>query len=147
MRQTNAAATILPFKNFKGIVAAALPEVLRYATQFVTLFPPPSFVRAAPVSCMPLRSFRPRSASLHPFVARHFASGHDIPPHRYTAMPGGMHIPFAKPALQYTLGSIMLHYVLHSLQSHPVHPLPSVVVLALRPPPALRGSVGTVPRS
>ena len=88
-----------------------------------------------------------RSAPLHPFVPRHFASGHGIPPPAQGATPGGMHMPFIKSTLRYSLGSIMLHYVLHSLQSHPVHPLPSVVVLALRPPPALRGSVGTDPPS
>ena len=105
-----------PSINLYGIVAAALPKVLRYTTQFVTLFPPPSFVRAASVPCMPLRSFRPRYAPLHPFAARQFASSHGIPPHPCAAMHGGMHMPFAKPALQYSLGSIMLHFVLHSLQ-------------------------------
>jgi hypothetical protein len=37
-----------------------------------------------------------------------------------------MHIPFSKLSLQYSLGSIPLHYVLHSLQSHSVHPLPII---------------------
>lgn len=41
-----------------------------------------------------------------------------------------MHIPFRKPTLQYSLGSIPLHYVLHSFQSHSVHPLP-IILLAL----------------
>ncbi len=61
MRQTNAAATKIHL-NTDGIVAAALPEVLLRLpadTQFVTLFPPPSCVRAAPVSFTPLRSFLP----------------------------------------------------------------------------------------
>lgn len=37
------------------------------------------------------------------------------------------------------------HYVIHSLQSGAIHPLPSVVVLALRPPAALRGIIYTKP--
>ena len=56
----------VPLIYFVGIVAAALPEVLRYAAQFVTLFPPPSFVRAALVSFIPLRSFRPPFRSIAP---------------------------------------------------------------------------------
>lgn len=44
-----------------------------------------------------------RSAPFHPFVARHFASGDGIQPHPSIAIPGGMHMSFAKPSLQYSL--------------------------------------------
>ena len=43
-----------------------------------------------------------------------------------------MHIPFRNSSLQYSLGSIPLHCVLHSFQSHSVHPLP-IIWRALRP--------------
>mgnify|MGYP003578972408 CR=1 FL=1 len=38
---------------------------------------------------------------------------------------------FSQATLQYLLGSIPLHYVLHSFQSHSVHLLP-IILLALR---------------
>jgi hypothetical protein len=50
---------------------------------------------------------------------------------RSTKQAQVMHIPFRKPTLQYSLGSISLHYVLHSFQSHSVHPLP-IILRALR---------------
>jgi hypothetical protein len=37
----------------------------------------------------------------------------------------------SQATLQYSLGSIPLHYVLHSFRSHSVHPLP-IILLALR---------------
>ena len=45
---------------------------------------------------------------------------------------------FAKPTLQYSLGSIPLHYVLHSFRSHSVHPLP-IILLALRTAACIQG--------
>lgn len=56
----------------------------------------------------------------------------------------GTHQPLRKPSLQYSLGFISLHYVIHSLRSPSVHPLP-IILLALRPPSALRGFSGTEP--
>ncbi|MCW3111464.1 MAG: hypothetical protein JWQ09_5970 [Segetibacter sp.] len=45
-----------------------------------------------------------------------------------------------------TLRSLLpsLRLVIHSLQDHEAHPLPSVVMLAVRPQAALQGSVGTI---
>lgn len=54
-----------------------------------------------------------------------------------------MHQSYFKPSLQYSLGSISLHCVIHSHQERSVHPLPFIVVLALRPLSALRGFTGT----
>jgi len=89
---------------------------LRYATQFVTLLAAHTvFVTAATVSFMPLHSFRPsfrfitpRSQLLYCYKAWH-TSGTQ-------GKAKVMHKPFRKPALQYSLGSIPLHYVIHSLQ-------------------------------
>jgi hypothetical protein len=57
------------------------------------------------------------------FAAKQFASRHGT---LSTAQNKAqvMHIPFAKPLLQYSPGSTPLYYVLHSLQAHSVHPLP-----------------------
>ncbi len=82
------------------------------------------------VSFMPLHSFRPSLRYITPRsqldhllqVMAHFAT------HKIKAQ--AMHIPFRKPTLQYSLGYIPLHYVLHLFQSHSVHPLP-IILLAL----------------
>ena len=64
------------------------------------------------------------------FVAIHLLQG--MASHHKAQLLGraGMHIPFRKHTLQYSLGSIPLHYVLHSLQSHSGRPLP-IILLAL----------------
>jgi len=69
-----------------------MPEVLRFAAQFVTLFPPPSCVRAASVSSMPLRSFRPSFRSIAPVRSQAFCfrSWHPAPELRSNT--GGMHM-------------------------------------------------------
>lgn len=64
-----------------------------------------------------------RSANYTTFIAMSLLQGmaHPSSPQIKTQV---MHIPFRKSTLQYSLGSIPLHYVLYSLQSHSVHPLP-----------------------
>lgn len=76
-------------------------------------------------------SFISSSVPLHytTFAARPFAARHGTLSNTQSKAQV-MHIPFRKPTLQYSLGSIPLHYVLHSLQSHSVHPLP-IILLAL----------------
>ena len=64
------------------------------------------------------------------FAARPFAARHGTLPNTQSKAQV-MHIPFRKPTLQYSLGSISLHYILHSFQSHSVHPLP-IILRALR---------------
>ena len=78
-------------------------------------------------------SFISSSVSLHytTFAARPFAARHGTLSNTQS-IAQVMHIPFRKPTLQYSLGSIPLHYVLHSFQSHSVHPLP-IIWRALRP--------------
>ena len=59
------------------------------------------------------------------FAARLFAARHGTLSNTQSKAQV-MHMPFRKPTLHYSLGSIPLHYVLHSLQSHSVHPLPII---------------------
>ncbi len=81
------------------------------------------------VSFMPLHSLRPSLRYITPrSYLNNLLQGMAHLPH--TNQNTVMHIPFRKPPLQYSLGSIPLHYVLHSFQSHSVHPLP-IILLAL----------------
>ena len=50
------------------------------------------------------------------FAAKPFATWQGIPSHTQKTIQMGMHLPFRKPSLQYSLGFIPLHYVIHSLQ-------------------------------
>ncbi len=82
------------------------------------------------VSFMPLHSFRPSLRFITPrSYLKYLLQGL-----AHLATLKAKHkwctFLFAKPSLQYSLGSIPLHYVLHSLQSHSVHPLP-IILLAL----------------
>ena len=72
-----------------------------------------------------------RSASLHHVRSFDIAKRHGTLSNTQSKAQV-MHIPLRKPTLQYSLCSIPLHYVLHSLQSHSVHPLP-IILRALRP--------------
>ncbi len=82
------------------------------------------------VSFMPLHSFRPSLRFITPrSYLKNLLQGMAHFAHSQIKAQA-MHIPFRKPTLQYSLGSIPLHYVLHSFQSHSVHPLP-IILLAL----------------
>lgn len=80
-----------------------------YATSFISSFVPLHYTTF--VAC--------------PFATRHGTLS------KAQSKPQVMHIPFRKPTLQYSLGFIPLHFVLHSFRSHSVHPLP-IILLALR---------------
>lgn len=131
------------FKYFKAIVAAAMPcgcsAVLRSLSHFSLLLP------AFGQLLWPAPNFAHcflRSASFR-FI--HYPDNclrSPVPQPVHKAMLQRHIGCFSKP-LSITLHFV--HYVIHSLQSGAVHPLPSVVVLALRPPAALRGDVGTAP--
>lgn len=64
------------------------------------------------------------------FVARPFAARHGTLSWAQRKGTSDAHT-FSQATLQYSLGSIPLHYVLHSFRSHSVHPLP-IILLALR---------------
>jgi hypothetical protein len=133
MRQTSAAAAIHLFIALLWYCCTCTAlRVLRFATQFVTLLAAhTAFVTAAPVSFLPPHSFRPSFRSITPrSQPDHLLQGMaHYPTHKAKAQV--MHIPFSQAMLQYSLGSIPLHYVLHSFRSHSVHPLP-IILLALR---------------
>ena len=93
------------------------------------------------VSFAPLHSLRP-SFRYHytTFIAirmLHFMASH-LQPHKCHHTAGST---FHSQNLRYNTHwvSLSLHYVLHSFQSHTGHPLPSVLVLALRPPGCVTG--------
>lgn len=108
-------------------------RVLRYASQFVTLLaaPSPSSRQLLCPSCHFVH-FVLRSAPLHhvrsPTIC--YKAWHPFALHNSYIKRECTYLS-AKLTLQYSLGSIPLHYVLHSLQSHSVHPLP-IILLALR---------------
>ena len=141
MRQTKAAATITPLNTLRELLqlhCRRCSATLRSLSHFFLLLP--TFGQLQ-VSCMPLHSFRPSFRSITPVRSQApcFRSYHPTPGTQLL-IQAGCHA-LRKPTLQYSPGSIMLHYVLHSFQSHTGHPLPSVLVLALRPPAAFRGTL------
>lgn len=103
------------------------PRVLRFATQFVTLLAAPTApVRAATCVLHATIHFVLRYASLHHVRSFDIATRHCT----LSSTQGNaqvLQMPFRKPSLQYSLGFISLHYVLHSFQSHSVHPLPIIL--------------------
>ena len=108
-------------------------RVLRFASQFVTLLAAPTACVRAATCVLHASSFISSFVPLHytTFAAFDIAKRHGT----LSSTQGKaqvMHIPFRKPSLQCSLGSISLHYVLHSFQSHSVHPLP-IIWRALRP--------------
>lgn len=90
-----------------------------------------AFIRAATVSFTPLRSLLPSLRCITPRSQLSFASwpGSPLAIHKssHRAAPA-----IRKPTLQYSLGFIPLHFVIHSLQYRSVHPLP-IIWLAGRP--------------
>ena len=119
MCQTNAAAAIMAFYSLIRYCCTCIAlRVLRYASQFVTLLAAhTAFVTAALCvlhatsfisSFVPLHSTRSQLTHLQQGRASLFAG--------LNTSHKGMHQPFRKQALQYSLGSISLHYVIHSLQ-------------------------------
>lgn len=115
--QTIAAAAINLFINFYGIAAPAMPfgcsaslRSLSCCLQFL-LIPPGSYCVLHATSF--ISSFVPLHYTT--FAAKPFATRQGIPGHTQSNTHG-MHLPFRKPSLQYSLGFIPLHYVIHSLQ-------------------------------
>lgn len=83
---------------------------LSYCLQFLRL-------RSGSSCVLHATSFITSFVPLHctTFAAIHFASRHGL--HSiHTNQHTCSHIPFRKPTLQYSLGFITLHYVIHSLQ-------------------------------
>ena len=74
-----------------------------------------------------------RSASLHLVRSYSFASRPGIPLANAQTNTQGNAPAFRKPTLQYSPGSIPLHYVIHSLQQRSVHPLPIIFARRLSP--------------
>ena len=116
--QTIAAAAINLFINFYGIAAPAMPfgcsaslRSLSCCLQFL-LIPHGSYCVLHATSF--ISSFVPLHYTT--FAAKPFATWQGIPSHTQKAIHMGMHLPFRKPSLQYSLGFITLHYVIHSLQ-------------------------------
>lgn len=108
-------------------------RVLRFATQFVTLLATPAACVRAATCVLHATSFFTSFVPLHftTFVAGHLATSPGDPGANTRSIhPGRPAISL--PSLPYSLGSISLHYVLHSYQSHSVHPLP-IIWRALRP--------------
>lgn len=119
MCQTNAAAAMKAVDSLLWYCCTCIAlRVLRFATQFVTLLAAlTAFVTAAIVSFTPLRSFLP---SFHFITPRsqpiHLLQGWASHTNTTEARHNGNAPAFRKPALQYSPGSISLHYVIHSLQ-------------------------------
>jgi len=96
-----------------------------HATSFISSFVPlhyttfaakPFAPRQATVSFTPLRSFLPSFRFITPrSQLNHLLQGRASQA-THKAIHMGMHLPFRKPSLQYSLGFIPLHYVIHSLQ-------------------------------
>ena len=133
MRQTSAAAAIRLFKALLWYCCTCTAlRVLRYASQFKHTACSSYGIRHGSSCVLHATSFISSFVPLHytTFVARPFAARHGTLSNTQSKAQV-MHIPFCKPTLQYSLGSIPLHYVLHSFRSHSVHPLP-IILLALR---------------
>ena len=116
--QTIAAAAKNLFINFYGIAAPAMPfgcsaslRSLSCCLQFL-LIPHGSYCVLHATSF--ISSFVPLHYTT--FAAKPFSPRQSLPSHTQKAIRLGMHLPFRKPSLQYSLGSIPLHFVIHSLQ-------------------------------
>jgi hypothetical protein len=83
---------------------------LSYCLQFLRL-------RSGSYCVLHATSFITSFVTLHytSFAAKQFASSHGLHCH-YPIQDTCSHMPFRKPTLQYSLGSITLHYVIHLLQ-------------------------------
>ncbi|MBS1632861.1 MAG: hypothetical protein JST10_09840 [Bacteroidetes bacterium] len=92
-------------------------RVLRFATQFVMLLAvPPHSSRQLLCPSRHFVHYFLRSASLHLVRSFSFASRPGIPLANTQTNTQGNAPAFRKPTLQYSPGSIPLHYVIHSLQ-------------------------------
>ena len=125
MRQTIAALPINLFKSFLELAKLTMPfgcfVSLRSLSHSLLLLQP-SFGQLL-VSFMQLHSFRPSLRYITPCSQPDYLLQCNGTLTLTQSKAQVMHIPFRKPTLQCSLGSIPLNYVLHSFQSHSVHPL------------------------
>jgi hypothetical protein len=96
------------------------------------------FVRAAPMSATKLYSFVPPSL-IAPCSQLFYG---DVLAHNCKRTNPFLCAQSHRQLIYCSLGSIH-SYVTPSFQPRAVHPLPSVVMLAVRPSPAFRGCIGT----
>ena len=103
------------YKLLRHCCSCIALRVLRFTPQFVTLFPPPSCVRAALLSCTPLRSFLLSFAPFH--HVRSTSLLHGRAPQRQT--PNAKRCIWDAPPIPQAIPTILtgFHYALSLIHS------------------------------